>query len=214
MDSNTEKIISLFDKPKVISLCADRNTGKSNTIAHIIETLRSTGANFNLRTYGLPEEFEQIENNKPVHSLEQLEEIKDSVIILDEAAQLLDVENRQKKTMIEEFIRLINHQNNVVIMCLLPENIKKFLANKVQTYIFKKTTIGDCINGSYSKKVVTSYAGKEKGSYVLSIPIDEALVWDGKEYFKIDVPYWEKYDVKKNNKPIVEFPNEVKHNVS
>ena len=214
MDENTRKILSLFDKPKVVSLTADRHSGKTNTLAHIIETLKSVGAKFNLRTYGLPEEFEELENNKPVHSLEQLEEIKDSVIIIDEAAQLLDVENRQNKTMIEEFLRLINHQNNVVILCFLPENLKKFLSNKIQTYIFKKATINDGINGSYCKKVMTSYSGPEKGSYVLNVPIDKALVWDGQDYFKIDVPYWEKYDTKRKNKPIVEIPNQGNEHVS
>ena len=210
MNSNTQNILSLFSKPQVIGLIGDRNTGKSMTLAHIIETLKTTGAKFNLRTYGLPEVFEELENNKPVHTLEQLEEIKDSVIILDEAAQLLDVENRQKKTMIEEFIRLINHNNNICFMCLLPENVKKFLANKIETYILKKATIGDCINGSYLKKVITSYAGAERGSYVLSLPANKSLVWDGKEYFNLDVNYYSEYDVKKNLKPIVEIPEEAK----
>ena len=36
----TTEITNLFNKPKIISICGDVNTGKSNLLYHTIETLR------------------------------------------------------------------------------------------------------------------------------------------------------------------------------
>lgn len=214
MDRDVEKVIDLFDKPRVLGLIGDRNTGKSMVLAHLIETLDSVGAKFSLYSYGLPEEFGEGKNHTRIYSIEELETIHDSVIILDEAAQLLDFDSRQKKQQIEEFLRLINHNNNFLIICLLPENAKKFISNKINTFLFKRVTIGDCVNGSFVKRVITSYSGNEKGSFVLSLSQDKALIYNGEHYSKLNIPYYENYDVKKGNRPIVEIPNQGNEYVS
>jgi hypothetical protein len=187
----------LFDAPKLVGVIADVHTGKSNLLYHIIETLRAKH-DFNLITYGL-----KYKQGVEIFSLEELEQIKNSIIILDETFSLFDLDNRAKKKQIEQTLRLIHHNNNVLILSLLPENAKKFLASKFNLLIFKKCSIADFINGSMVKRVVQQYCGPEKGNTVLDIPIDKALMFDGKNYKMLDSPYYAQYDSKKNNAPIL-----------
>lgn len=187
----------LFDKPKLISIIGNTNSGKSNLIYHIVDTLQKESV-FNLVTFGLKY---SLPGAHEIWSLEELENIENSLIITDETFSLFDLDNRTKKKQIEQTLRLLHHQNNVLLLSLLPENCKKFIASKIDAMIFKKCTLGDFINGSLVKRVATQYKGPEAGTSLLGIKVNNALVYDGN--FKMwDVPYIEKYDSKKNNESI------------
>lgn len=190
-------IIDIFDKPKLIGVIGNPNSGKSNLIYHMIETLRAKH-DFNLVTYGL-----KYKQGQEIFSLDELEQVKNSIIVIDEALSLLDLNNRAKKEQIETTLRLIFHNNNVIILSLLPENCKKFLSSKFTTVIFKKSTLPDFINGSMIKRIVNNYKGAERGNTVLDIPIEKALIFDGKSYNIIDVDYYEKFDSKRHNPSIL-----------
>ena len=198
-----DKIISWFMEPRVIGICGNKHTGKSNLIYHMIETLTKAGGNFNLYHYGLSYN----PGGTEIFSVEELEQITDSVIVLDEINSLLDLETRSKKREIEQFLRLLAHNNCCVLLSSVAENYKKFLSSKVEIFIYKTTTIADAINGSLTKKILQSYSGSERGNYVVKMPPDKALVYDGQHYSKINIPYYKKYDSKANNKPIVSFPS-------
>ena len=47
------------------------------------------------------------------------------------------------------------------------------------------------------------YTGMEKGSSMITLKPEEALVYDGEHYRKIDIPYYAQYDSKKNNVSIL-----------
>lgn len=83
----------LFNKPKLIGLIGNPNSGKSNLIYHIIEELRQD-SDFNLVTFGLKS---VIKNSKQIWSLEELEQVTNSLIITDETFSLFDMDNRTKK---------------------------------------------------------------------------------------------------------------------
>jgi hypothetical protein len=189
-------MIHLFNEPKLIGLIADVNSGKSNALYHII-TEMGKNYNFNLYSFGL--KFPQ---GNQIFSLEELEQIKNSLVIIDECMSLFDLDNRNKKNSVEDTLRLIHHNNNIIILSILPENGKKFIASKMTALIFKRCTIADFINGSAIKRVVTQYCGPEKGAAVLNIPLDKALIFDGKTYSLESVPYYEKFDSKKKNEQI------------
>jgi len=193
------KIKELFDKPKIISICADVNQGKSNLIYYLLNELKKEGT-FKLFVYGLRSE---IENSVRIHSIEELEGIKNSVIIVDEFFTLFDLDNRKIKNQIENSLRLIHHNNNILLLCGVGENFKKFISGKISVMIYKKVTFEDMINGSTVKNVILNYKGAEKGSTLLNLGIDEALIYDGKHYEKIEVPYMKKYDSKKDNVDII-----------
>ena len=170
------ELINLFDKPKIMGVVADVNSGKSMLLYHVIETLRSK-AEFSLYTFGfrVPLDFA-----KEIYSVEELEQIENSLIIIDETFTLFDLGNRKNKKAVENTLRLINHNNNLLVLCMVPENVKKFLASKIDILFFKKCTIPDFINGSMVKRIVDSYSGYERGTTILGLKIDEALIFDGK----------------------------------
>lgn len=189
------QITELFNKPKIIGLIANSNEGKSNTIYWLIEELKKK-KEFKLFHYGLRSE---VANSTIIHSVEELEQIKDSLIVIDEMFSLFDLDNRKIKSQIENTIRLIFHNNNILLLCGLGENFKKFLSAKLTAVIYKKITFSDLINGSRVKNIVMNYKGSESGSTLLNLDINEALSFDGKHYNKFNVPYMEKFDSKKNN---------------
>jgi hypothetical protein len=194
-----ELIEGIFNKPKIISICSDVNEGKSNLIYHLIEDLKKK-YRFNLYSYGL---IKDLGENK-IYTLEELENIKDSIIFIDEFENLFDIEDRKKRKSIEKSLRLINHNNNIVILSGLPENFKKFISSKIDVMFFSKCTIADFINGSTIKNRCLSYQGWESGSTLLNIEINKCLIYNGSGWNKIDVPYMSDYDTKKGNKPLLE----------
>jgi|TARA_R100000501_G_C2605616_1_gene101484 hypothetical protein len=204
------KINKLFNKPKIISVCGDVNTGKSNLIYHLIEELRKE-KEFNLYTYGLKN---PIKNSQRIYSVAELEKITDSFIIVDECFSLFDLDNRKQKQQIEKTLRLINHNNNILLLGVLPENLKKFLSGKIDVFLFKKSTYEDFINGSNAKRIALDYKGAQAGSKVLDLKVNECVVYDGKHYNLLDIPYYKEYDSKLRNEDIFKnVPKNVPKNV-
>lgn len=193
------KLKEVFNKPKIIAVVGDVNEAKSNLLYYLLEGIKVYGE-FKLYTYGLRS---KIKGAVRIYSVKELEEIKDSIIILDELMSLWDLDNRMAKKLIENTLRLIHHNNNILIICALPENLKKFICGKVNEWFYKKCTLSDFINGSRAKRVCEEYKGVELGSSVLTMEKGEALYFNGKHYFKIDVPYLKKFDSKKKNVKIV-----------
>lgn len=196
---NHDAILELFKEPKLIGLVGDADSGKSNLLYWVIKALRDK-YNFNLYSYGLRV---YVQGEQKIFSVEQLEQIHDSIIIIDEFASLFDLDDRKQKKQIENTLRLIFHRNNVVLFCGLPENYKKFIASKLQAVIYKQCAIGDFINGSRVKALIQLYSGDEKGSAMLSMSPDKALIWDGKNYHKTTVPYVPDGDTKASNADIL-----------
>jgi len=191
-------IKQIKEKPGIIGIVANKNQGKSNLIYALIQELRKTDE-FNLYTFGLRN---KIENSQEVHSVEQLEEIKNGFIIIDEFCSLFDLDNRKEKKLIEDTLRRIHHGPNTIILVGLGDNFKKFISDQLDIIIYKKINLGGMINGSTVKKRLQSYQGSDKGSTILNLELDEALVFDGKNYYKIHVDYVEAQDTKKDNAPI------------
>lgn len=189
----------MFDTPKIIAVVGDVNEAKSNLLYYLLDELRGIGK-FNLYTYGLRS---NIAGAVKIFSVNELEQIKNSVIILDELMSLWDLDNRKSKKQIENSLRLIHHNNNVLVICALPENLKKFICGKVNQWLFKKCTLADFIQGSRASRICNEYKGVELGSSVLTMNKGEALYFNGEHYTKIDVPYMKKHDSKKNNVKIV-----------
>jgi hypothetical protein len=191
------EIKQLLNQPKIIAIVGDANSGKSNLLYNLITELRKD-YKFNLYTYGL--RYDLGENK--IHSIEELELIKDSVIMLDEFSSLFDILDRKKRKLIEKSLRLIFHNNNILILVGLPENYVKFISSKCNMVIFFKSTITDFVNGSRIKNLCLNYKGYELGSSVLNLNKDECIIYDG-NYEKIKVPYMKNYDNKKSNCAII-----------
>lgn len=194
------KLNGVFDKPKVIAIIGDVNQGKSMLIYNIIDELTKK-YKLSIYSYGLRI---PIDDAQDIYSVAEMEKVKNSVIFIDELMSLFDLDNRMEKRTIENTLRLINHNNNIVVLCGPPENFKKFLAGKVDVFFYKRVTIADFINGSRSKNVVINYRGAERGSAVLDMPKDKVLMYDGEHYYVSDVKYLKQYDTKKDNQSILQ----------
>lgn len=193
-------ISKILGNPKVIGLVGDVNTGKSNTLYYILEEL-SKNYDYELYYYGLRLDFNKVKSRR-VYSVKELEVIRDSLIIIDELSSLFDLDNRKNKKIIEQTMRLLNHNNNIIILCGTPENFKKFISAKLNKVIYSKCTIADFINNSEIKYHIVNYKGYELGSTVLNLELGECIFYDGEHYSKEVIPYMEKYDTKKKNIPI------------
>ncbi len=117
---------------------------------------------------------------------------------------MFDIDDRKEKKQIEQTLRLIFHNNNVVMLCGVPENYKKFIASKLDSVIYKRCALGDFINGSRIKKIAFNYRGYELGAAVLNVEKEKAIVYDGQFYHKVSVPLVPEGDTKKNNASILE----------
>lgn len=192
-------IKEIFNKPKIIGVIADVNQGKSMLLYHLIKEAKKKHK-INLHYYGLRLD---VKGAQRIHSVAELEGIENSLIVIDELSSLFDLDNRKNRKMVENTLRLINHNNNILLLCGTPENFKKFISAKIDQYFFKKTTIADFINGSMVKARMLSYRGYEMGSEILNIKIDKVLFFDGCHYDLFHVPYYPECDSKKDNVDIL-----------
>ena len=191
-------MIEKFNEPKIIGILGDIGTGKSNLAYYLIEELKSK-FKFNLYTYGLRKD---VKNAIKIYSINELENIRDGIIFLDEFFTLFNLEDRKKRGQIENTIRLIHHNNNILVLIGTPENFKKFISSKLNVTFYKQVTFADFINGSSVKKNILNYKGLEMGSSILNISKDETLIYDS-NYKKCKIPYLKEYDTKKDNKPLL-----------
>jgi hypothetical protein len=201
----------IFTDPSIraIGLIADPNQGKSNVIYYIIKALQAK-YNTKMYAYGLRVMFEGIQR---INSIEELESISNSVVFLDEFPSLFSLSNRRQKEKFEESMRKIYHSNNIVIICGLPHNFDKFLSGLLNCIIFKQSTLVDFIQRSPAERIIASFSPAigsfiQKGSRMLTMPKDMALVFDGQHYHDVDVPYIQEGDAKRFNLPILQ-PKEV-----
>ncbi len=202
------EIKKIFDRPKIIAVVGDVNAGKSMLLYHLLELLARDNK-FRLYSYGLRLKFQ---NAQQIFSVTEMEQIVNSLIIIDELSSLFDLDNRKVKKQIENSLRLINHNNNILVICGTPENFKKFLSAKVSIVFFKTTTIADFINGSRIKNILVGYKGNERGAEMLNLKVEESILFDGEHFEVIKIPYYDKYDTKAKNVPIF-VPKNVPKNV-
>jgi len=198
-EDNQDRLMAQFVQPGLIGVVGDPDSGKSNLLYYVIQQLQAL-YDFKLYTYGLRL---NIADEQKIYSLGQLEVISNSIIIIDEFTSMFDVDNRKEKKQIENTLRLLFHNNNVVLFCGLSENFKKFIASKLDAVIYKRCMLDDMINGSRVKKLAVAYRGYELGASVLNIDNDKALLFDGANYSMVEVPYIEAGDTKKKNPDIL-----------
>lgn len=193
-------IDKIFDGAKVIGVIADPNEGKSNLLYYLLKKLSELTVMPSIYYFGFRK---KLGFGQEINSIHELEGIKNSVIFVDEFIDLFDLDDRKKKVGIERTLRLIYHNNNILILSGLPENFRKFISSKLNLTIYKKVTFEDFVNGSKSKAIVMRFSGSIRGNSVLNLDKNEALIYTGKRYIKIEIPYLEDFDTKKDNIEIV-----------
>jgi len=190
---NTERILN----NDLGILMSRSDEGKTHTLCTIIEEYKKQ-FNGNVTTFGFRDELLNLLNVNSFSSLIELEEIRNSIIIVDEVGSLFDLENRTKRRQIENTLRLVNHRNNKILLSGLPSDFKRFLCAKSRVFLFKSLVVSEMINGSFAKEILIQYRGPELGTHALLLEKDTLLCYDG-HFWKERVQYNEAYDTKKEN---------------
>lgn len=181
------------------------NSGKTHTLCSIIREYKR-GFNGAVTTFGLRDELVKTLSVDSFSSLIELEQIRNSIVIIDEVGSLFDLENRSKRRQIENTLRLVNHRNNKILLSGLPSDFKKFLCAKARVFLFKSLVVSEMINGSFAKEILMQYRGPELGTHALVLDPDTALCYDG-QFWKERVGYNEAYDTKRTNQNLFERKN-------
>lgn len=191
-------ISKLFDKPKIIGVIANPNEGKSNLLYYFISRVIGKAS---IHAFGLRCSIKGVAS---FNTIKELEEIKNSIVFIDEFNSLFDLENRKQSGDIEEVLRLVYHNNNIIILAGTGENFKKFISAKINVFIYKKVYYDELINGSKAKKIVQDYKDilNIKGTTQLNLSIEQLMIYDG-AYNIYSIPYMKEYDTKKNNVQIL-----------
>ena len=189
-------IKNIFNEPKIIGIIGNTNEAKSNLVYYLLTELKKE-FDFKLYHFGLRANI----SGEKINSIKELEQIKGSVVFIDEFSTLFNLEDRKQRQRIENTLRVIYHNNNILVLVGTGENFKKFISAKLNVFIYKKIFYDDLINGSKTKKVVMDYHDIDniKGSSVLNLEKSEALMFDGTNYSLIKIPYLEKFDTKIGN---------------
>lgn len=208
-----KSIEDIFKEPSIrsVGIIADINQGKSNVIYHSIKAIQLHCTKPSIYTYGL---ISSLDGVQKINSVEELEKISNSVIFIDEFPNLFSLSNKRQVEMFEKSMRLVFQReiNNVVVICGLPHNFNKFLGGLLQIMIFKQLNLVDLIQRSPTERVIASYSNTlgsrvQKGSRVLAMPKDTALIYDTIDghYYETIIPHNTETDTKIGIKPILNW---------
>lgn len=178
-------------------LLARSDEGKSMFLAHLIKEYTELFKG-NVWGYGLKDVIYNSLHINRFNSVLELEQIRDSIIVIDEIGTLFPMENRKNWVLIERTFRLVNHNGNRIIASGLCFDFKKWLSAKARCFMYKGLNLSDLINGSLAKNILMEYHGDCIGSFSLEIPKNKVLLYDG-HYDMIEFPYYEEFDTKKDN---------------
>jgi hypothetical protein len=196
-----------------VGVISDVHQGKTNTLNHIVKALQER-YDASIWAAGLRVEMDGVEI---LNSVQELESIYNSVVIVDEFPDLFDLSNAKQQRDFEKSMRKIYHSNNILVICGLPRNFNLRLGAMLQAVIFKQSTLTDFIQRSPTEQAIKSYSSAfgsdiQKGSNMLTMPKNRALYHEigSKHWWDLDVPYMESVDAKRFNPPILrERPVEI-----
>ena len=199
------KLQTAFNNKRIIGLCGEKSSGKTNNLYHLIKEFRNNNNKTPIYCFGMPPKI----NNqlaklkvKPIGSLKQLIHKKDCLLILDEF-QKLKLNDRRYKDQLQEFIDFVYH-NNVYVILSSPD-IREFnsvIGGVVEQWLLKSVRIDQCINGSQLKRVIDEYKGQYKVLGSIIMPLNKVLVINDEEETTLDCPYEEEADTKKCQKNV------------
>ena len=198
---------------RAVGVVADKNQGKTNTLNHCIKALQ-TLTHCKIFSFGLRVQFPGVTE---INSINELESISNSVVIIDEFIELFSLNNARQKEKFQKTMQKINHSNNIFIICGLPENFNKYLSAMLQAIIFKQCTLTSFIQRSPMEQAIKSYnapygSAVQKGSYMLTMPKNTALIHDTatQNWWTVGVPYVKDGDAKQFNPPVLEWKDSEK----
>ena len=207
-----QSIEDLFKEPvtkkvRMIGLVGDPNKGKTNVINHIINVFQTSAKQTQIAVFGITRYVPGVLH---IHTIEELEKLRNTVVFIDEWADLVDTGNRRQMRDFERSIRTIfqPYKNNIVILCGMARNFNGKISGMLNAVIWKETTLIDIVQRSVLANIMSQYSGgfKVTKGKVLSMDDNVALVHIiGGHFDEVEIPYVREGDAKLNNPPIIRW---------
>jgi hypothetical protein len=162
-------------KHKIIGIVGEQNAGKTTVLIELINKTQIYKCNKVAFFY-----HEKYKKNikgidKYINNIEELLYIENSIIFVDEFKYIFNLDDRHQKRTVESVLNMIEHNNNILILCGLPSYYKQLISKHVKHWLLKKFKFKDCVNGSSLKQYSMSLQGEFNGGIGLNIKIDKVL---------------------------------------
>lgn len=186
------------NKGRVFGIVGSKHSGKTTVLLQLIE--ESKKYQTNKFCYFYHQEYkEKIKDMQFINTLNNLEQIKDSFIFIDEFSELFQINDRHATEIVKLVIAQIEHNNNILVLCGLPEYFNKLLSGFIgDNWLLKSLNYDELKNGSGLKKYIKSLSGEYVGGTRVNIDINKVL---HKGIFH-NVKYTKSKDKKANRKDL------------
>jgi len=200
-DVNTKQadFIKICSHP-TSAIIGKSNSGKSMFLKNLIITASSTKTNVEI--FGVDDEINTF------YSLLELEKMKNSFIFIDEVNTLFKLNNRKASHLnkLDTIFRMVNHNNNKIVLCGLPTDFNKWICGKIDCFCYKSLIIKDLINQTRAKELITEFEHPKNGHQVFDIPESKVLVYSERTgYFWVNSELIPHLDTKKDNINLFQF---------
>ena len=205
MQTLLPKLKIIFGGKRIVALCGDQSSGKTNNIVSLVVDLRKYNESVPVYAYGMPPKVMEYLKNLGVVEISKIDHLvnkKDSIIILDEFHRLR-LNDKRYKEQLSMVVDLIYHNNNYLL--LSSPNIREFnsiIGSPIERWVLKNVSVDSCVNGSQLKRVVEDYRGVHRQINNISVPLNKLLLINEESEMLINCEYIEEVDVKKENKVI------------
>ena len=174
-------LITLFKNSRTVGVVGDAGTGKSSCVLHHLIDLKKRfnipvhvlGAEASLHTYLSSKGINILYSSEDILDLK----IRDSVVYIDEFAEIFDVRMQSKQgTKIKKFFNRIEHLNNYVVVSSAEVNFwNSFMCSLIQAYIVKGIEFSHLVRGTDLKRKVCAIT-RNTSDYRLELQPEEYYV--------------------------------------
>lgn len=181
-------------KNRIVGIAGAKHSGKTTTLIHFINYVQKFSTP--KVAYFFHEDYKQTVQgiDKFINSIDELLDVRDSFIFIDEFKTLFNSDDRHQKETIERVFSMLEHNNNIIVLCGLPSYYNQYISKMVNCWVLKQIKFSECVNGSDLKKYAIGIRGELNGGVGLNIPVSKAFT----PYGLIDIDYQQASDKKSN----------------
>ena len=159
----TNAFAEMFKRHRVIGVAGNRSTGKSSLVLTQLVDIAKT-RELPIFVFGVEPSLEPYLESQGVNFLYNREDIfdlkiKDSVIYVDEIADMISPHSRSKKTdSFKRFINRIEHNNCWFVLSTAESCFfNKLACSLINAFIVKEVDFDSLVNGTWLKRIVQGF---------------------------------------------------------
>ena len=163
------------DSGRVFGIVGEKHSGKTTALLQLIKESKK----FKTTTYCYfyhQEYKDSVKGVEFINTLNDLEQIRDGFIFIDEFSELFKLNDRHSTEMVKLVVSQIEHNNNILVLCGLPQYFNKLISSFVgENWLLKGLNYDELINGSGLSKSIKMLSGDFVGGTRLNIPTNKLL---------------------------------------